>query len=80
MITVTLNDEHIKINRDTGLTDSEMAEVLRWKNLMGFDDLTITGHTIHADGAIWKITEIQRDLDDHDAELEAADVRRQYDE
>jgi hypothetical protein len=80
MITVTLNDEHVKINRDTCLTDAEMEEVLRWKNLMGFDDLTIKGHTIYADGATWKITEIQRNLDDHDAELMEADVRRQYDE
>ena len=60
-----------------GLTTSETAEVLRWKTLMGFDDLTITSHTIHADGDTWKIMEIQRDLDDRDAELMEADVRRQ---
>ncbi|MFA5379731.1 MAG: hypothetical protein WC455_28490 [Dehalococcoidia bacterium] len=74
-MTITILD-----NRYTGLTDSETAEVRRWATIVGVDDLIIVGHTIHADGDTWSMDEVQRDLDDYDAALEAAGIRRQYDE
>jgi hypothetical protein len=61
-----------------GLTTSETAEVLRWKEMMGFENLSVRGRKIIADGDTWMIDDVQRHLDDHDAELEQADVRELY--
>jgi hypothetical protein len=61
-----------------GLTDSETAEVMRWKEMMGFETLSIRGRRIIADGDSWTMEDVQRDLDDHDAEIEQADVRELY--